>query len=33
MAAAAGLTLPTDTPRLAFARRVDVVVWDKQRVE
>jgi uncharacterized protein YqjF (DUF2071 family) len=33
MAAAAGLTLPTDPPRLAFARRVDVVVWDKQRVE
>lgn len=33
LAAAAGLALPAEPPRLAFARRLDVVVWDKDRIE
>ncbi|HEX5830842.1 MAG TPA: DUF2071 domain-containing protein [Gemmatimonadaceae bacterium] len=32
MAAAAGITLPSEPPRLAFARRLDVVVWPPTRV-
>jgi uncharacterized protein YqjF (DUF2071 family) len=31
MAKAAGITLPADPPVLAFARRLDVVVWPPQR--
>jgi uncharacterized protein YqjF (DUF2071 family) len=33
MASAAGMTLPADPPRLAFARRLDVVVWDKEHID
>ena len=33
MASAAGITLSADPPRLRFARRLDVVVWDKDRVD
>lgn len=32
MASAAGVTLPAVAPRLAFARRLDVVVWAPERV-
>ena len=32
MAAAAGISLPNDPPRLAFASQVDVVVWRPLRV-
>jgi uncharacterized protein YqjF (DUF2071 family) len=32
MAAAAGLTLPSDPPVLHFARRLDVVVWPRRRL-
>jgi uncharacterized protein YqjF (DUF2071 family) len=32
MAAAAGISIPNDPPRLAFASRIDVVVWRPLRV-
>lgn len=32
MAAAAGVALPAIAPRLAFARRLDVVIWAPERV-
>jgi uncharacterized protein YqjF (DUF2071 family) len=32
MATAAGITLPDIAPRVAFARRLDVLVWSKERV-
>jgi uncharacterized protein YqjF (DUF2071 family) len=32
MALAAGITLPSQPPRLSFARRLDVVVWLPERV-
>jgi uncharacterized protein YqjF (DUF2071 family) len=32
VASAAGIALPDEPPRVAFSKRLDVLVWDKERV-